>query len=848
MRPLKRVFKHRLKLPSTTPDNTIHNDIFPSINDLQALQITSHLPIYNYILNCPHLTHIARQLIINSQLDLWLPWWPTLQQLTSINQKNYLPFTTFTKGLIRFAQMGFTFTPTFDTVIRGGTKPIVEAIPFDRHTLKSWKNRLIMFEDQLINPDGIYVKEWKDINVNPYDRSEKIPGRQHSWYQRYIDIKTIGLNKNLITPISINRCHLPSHIPPKISSSYHHYPKNEWSSHWHAPSSQTLFGKTIEQRNDPFSFSMTYIEHWINNPPPSFTRFGTPKKYPPILTTCTGCSLHTPYYRDLRPKCVIMAPTLHLHRIYTRHKDYIHSHIPNIPYKKFVILTSPIQSLKVLTYNFYIHSTGLPSQVLLSRTSLTNDLVNNPHPNAASSFISKMLVGDVNTITRLSIISSSFMNRSEFTFFTDGSVLDIGTKSCKSGLGWLETSNTNNITSFCAKISHHASSTRAEIMAIFTALLTTPPNSQINIHTDSQCSISSFNRIMNPLTSLRWLHKIPNFLIWQAVKHTITSNNLTVHLHKVKAHSNNLFNDAADALAKEGSLLTSAIHLNFKNLPDNSAILTWNNIGPLERPARKWATDLFAAKAFNNLINSPNISSLLHKCVSINIDFNLTKHWLNYNPFPIATSSELSSYISYKIKSSISLLPTCDLLQRNLPSIYLKSPIPCPSCNSTLDSNDHILLCPAYSFHLINVITTHESILPQFLFDKQPIPNNIPLNTIKQWVSALPFFHNIHTSPLQDNLELILISHQYIPLSFDDHFKKKFSKKKHRLSHLLDFLHFLLSDIHKVTWLAHCDARIEWEKTLNITQKSKRSSAKRKSRDGVVSPRTGRPYLLIHLH
>ncbi|RIA91125.1 hypothetical protein C1645_822431 [Glomus cerebriforme] len=180
-----------------------------------------------------HRSRRARQLINNLQLDLWLPWWPSLQDLLNIDQTKYLPFTSFTKGLIRFAHMGFTFTPNFNTVIR----------------------------DQLINIDGIYIKEWHKINVNPFDRSEKLPGRQPHWYQRYIDTKTTGYNKNLTIPINVNCCHLPSHKLPKISSLYHYRPKNEWTSYWHAPTSQVIFGKSIEQHNDLFSPSLTYIEH-----------------------------------------------------------------------------------------------------------------------------------------------------------------------------------------------------------------------------------------------------------------------------------------------------------------------------------------------------------------------------------------------------------------------------------------------------------------------------------------------------------------------------------------------------------------------------------------------------------
>ncbi|RIA86145.1 hypothetical protein C1645_829711 [Glomus cerebriforme] len=430
-----------------------------------------------------------------------------------------------------------------------------------------------------------------------------------------------------------------------------------------------------------------------------------------------------------------MAPTLHLHRLSTRSQDYIRSNIPNIPYKKFVILSSPIHSIKVLTYNFYIHSIGVPSRVLTMTTGYTPTSDNTSSHSLPLTHISRLLLGDSVTLSCLLNIHSSFQNRSSFIFFTDGSVLDIGTPSCKAGLGWLEIANPNLTSAFCARISHHASSTRAEIMAIFTALLSVPINSQVDIYTDSQCSISSFNRIMNPLTSLCRLHKIPNFLTWQAIKYIISSNNITVHLHKVKAHSNNFHNDAADSLAKEGALLSSSIHLNFKNLPKQLATLTWNNIGPLERPARKWASDLYAAKAFNKLINSSNVSPLLQKCHSVAIDFTTTKHWLNYNPFPSATSSDPSSYISYKIKSLMFQLPTCDLLQRNYPMTYPKSPIPCPSCNLSLDSNDHILLCPAYSTHIFEVVTLHEQLLSQFLHDKQSSATYISLDRISNWIS-----------------------------------------------------------------------------------------------------------------
>ncbi|RIA85066.1 hypothetical protein C1645_831357 [Glomus cerebriforme] len=786
----------------------------------------AHLPIYNYILNNPHLDYVARQLMNNSQLDLWLPWWPTIQRLQNVSPSNYPPFTTFTKALIKFSSLGCTFTPSFDVTIRGGSTAIIDKLPFDASTIKSWRTRSLMFEDQLVTLDGQYAKNWDEINQHPTDLAKKSPGHQPQWYKFYIDTKTISTNKRLLSPLNITKARLPLHKPPKVAkvaSDNFFRPRKEWSVYWHAQSSRALYGKTVEQRNDPSCQSISYIEHWIHNPPESFSQFGTPKKYPPILTPCPGCSLHTPYHRDIRPKCIFMAPTLHLHRIKTNHQDYIRSNFPSIPYKKFVILTQPIHHLKVLIYNIYIHSIGIPPQINLPSDPNTNSLSSAPLTNTDSSIITRLLLGCTTSISNLLELSSKCANKSHLIFYTDGSVINLGTPLCASGLGWLETSDPSNILTFKARIIHHASSTRSESMAILTAIITAPRKSSITIHTDSASCIQTLNKILDPLTSLRKLHKIPNYLIWQTIKYIISFNELSLTLIKVKAHSNDINNDLADALAKEGARLDSPLHINFKHIPKHNATLTWLNLGPIERPARKWARDTLACQQFNKYINSSHISPLLSRCKKIPIDFSLTKEWLNYNPFASVTSADLSSYIGYKIKSLNFLLPTCDRLQQNLPHIYPKIPIVCPSCNSSIDSNDYIIICSKYSDHIRDLLLSHERSLALFLYEKQPTPDLISLSNIQQWITSSPLFNTSNATTISNNLDLILLSHQFIPKSLDDLFLKIFPKKNLRHHHLIDFLHFFLMDLRKITWLAHCDARADWEKSLNITQRTKRS-------------------------
>jgi len=121
------------------------------------------------------------------------------------------------------------------------------------------------------------------------------------------------------------------------------------------------------------------------------------------------------------------------------------------------------------------------------------------------------------------------------------------------GLGWIQTQPHTQEITFSGYIEHQPSSTKAEVMAILTAIVTCPPNCNINIFTDSQNCISTYSRFSSTATSsIRQMLKINNHSIWQCIKIVQARLNLTITLHKVKGHSNDIYNDAADALAKAG--------------------------------------------------------------------------------------------------------------------------------------------------------------------------------------------------------------------------------------------------------------------------------------------------------
>ncbi|PKK62725.1 hypothetical protein RhiirC2_789937 [Rhizophagus irregularis] len=123
---------------------------------------------------------------------------------------------------------------------------------------------------------------------------------------------------------------------------------------------------------------------------------------------------------------------------------------------------------------------------------------------------------------KLSLIdlAKKFLPFTNFEFYSDGSVSNIGTINSKSSFEWLQTDPS-------------------------------PPQLSSN---DSQNCIDIFNqKLLLPTISPRCRLKQNNFLIWDLIIWLISNHHLTVHLVKVKGHSNNKGNDQADALAKKGN-------------------------------------------------------------------------------------------------------------------------------------------------------------------------------------------------------------------------------------------------------------------------------------------------------
>jgi hypothetical protein len=113
-----------------------------------------------------------------------------------------------------------------------------------------------------------------------------------------------------------------------------------------------------------------------------------------------------------------------------------------------------------------------------------------PQYNLINRYIEK---GPVRNILHSS--QEQFRSSLYLEFYTDGSVINLGKESISTSISFLQTGETAPRISFSATIDLWPTASRAELFAIFAALLTAPLECSVTIFTDSKSSIDKFNSL-----------------------------------------------------------------------------------------------------------------------------------------------------------------------------------------------------------------------------------------------------------------------------------------------------------------------------------------------------------------
>ncbi|CAH1770639.1 8801_t:CDS:1, partial [Entrophospora sp. SA101] len=198
---------------------------------------------------------------------------------------------------------------------------------------------------------------------------------------------------------------------------------------------------------------------------------------------------------------------------------------------------------------------------------------------------------------------------------------------------------------------------------ILSALLVSPPESNITIFSDSETTIKFFDRLIikNEYISTRRLVKENNYLLWGIIQDTVAELKQKIQIKKVKAHNGIFFNEKSDFLAKLG-LDSDLLEIKYDQLPNFKCQPSFNNIR-IEISLRLFLKNCTEAKSFL-IWKQKNRNIKYDKSEQTLINWPMTWIILNSNGEEnTKTSFNASNKKSFKVKKLIEELPTIESLK-----------------------------------------------------------------------------------------------------------------------------------------------------------------------------------------
>ncbi|GBC07807.1 hypothetical protein RclHR1_00770020 [Rhizophagus clarus] len=809
MAPIKKLFKQSLHLPRSTPDALIHHYLLPSINNFFYNQMYSHIAMTQLLFNMPLLNPIAMTQMLTTQYEFWLPHFPTHEDLTKL-ESTKLATTFLSKLLIYFNNFNIVFTPVYDTTITGGRTPLLFHIPnITKSDITSLQNKRLIFLDQIISGDSSFLLTFPEMKQMA---QKNWKGAPPNWLKKMENTEIwTATNRWLINP--------PKELPiqnfliqtPNVLPKKENQLRNQWYIFWDPKSNISIYGKGITQVNHKDTPSITQLQHYVQSYLEDDALFDfrashshqdtiTPRKKTTILKPCKGCALHT-YNVDRPLICTMYIVTSSLCKFKLYNQNIMKRKFPNAK-----------NSWKYPTkHHITLHNMAYNSFLKLNRSSFSHFDLN---PN----FLNNDMVHN-HEFSPQELAMNCSLNKNHFYFlysiFKDGSLSLDGTNKSIMGAAWVEVSSSVNDTFQCST-AHLPSSTKAEVLAILTAIIAAPTHCHVTIYTDSKNAIDTFNKTGRTNLSQRRIMKLNNFSLWILIHRLIQTKSLRVEIFKVKAHSGHSHNDKADRLAKD-ACSNPPIFLAISHYSQAPIMVpTLANYGPLDKNIRKYLQRITNLHTFEKLLRTKALSPLFGPTLDQfdMINWELTKNWIAQSCDGSICSAANNRHTGFKIKNLGHILPTVDKQRLYYPKLYPDSPANCILCNSTAASNTHWGLCHQ---HHADRLTDYKECLSVLIK---------ALETYKEIATAPSAQIAVSTSPLgcfdlEHNSSFYILLHNAVPNSLSDLIARFIRSRKVKSLVMNTFLSTFMDNIIRKYWRKYALAYKQWEKSLHITKRDK---------------------------
>ncbi|GBC17050.2 ribonuclease H-like domain-containing protein [Rhizophagus irregularis DAOM 181602=DAOM 197198] len=581
------------------------------------------------------------------------------------------------------------------------------------------RKRQLFYLSQLVTPQGTHLISWKAYYDNLVGR--RGPGRIPYWYKDIQHATTI--------PDSNNRLMDQFNFTPTIDSSFY-----DLTPCLSSPPTTKNWIVTLDDYGSPIfgkqllvqaSRGTCSIVHWISpdceSSPGDLIR----------LSPCPGCAAHTPLppSKKRNADLTLCTPTVSLQ----------HSLILPTTNERIRRTTSEVTSPFTWAdiedgVRLYYSRLDLDSDSSSADTAIAPDTPVTIESSAAAVFANSPLV-----------VSSD----SRYIFFTDGSLINLGTPDVSMGWSWMQIVPDAGFPNSIATYAHglirdNPSSSRAEAAAIYAVLTISPRDSEVTIYTDSQTAIDGLQSCFSSVYSnSRLYYKTTNFELWAIIERTILSKNLTVLPVKVKAHSGNYLNDFADSLANTAHTASSSILISGMDLASaHDFVLIYDNDVVCESNPRHLLKQYYQTQLMRDLLNLTRFHfiSLLSTNIDYIVDWELTWFTLNFKPSHDAsfTPEHASRHLTFKFKLFLDDLPTLEKLKRTRPDLYMDE-LTCRSCIDRMEDLMHLFMCKRRRLPMQQILQSYQNHLisklleASNLVDTDPTPFIAKLTSLSCW-------------------------------------------------------------------------------------------------------------------
>ena len=791
-------FKNAINISSTCPNSVI---LYKGIYSLKSVwEIQSEALVSNFTNRLNDIGPTGKATKIRLKDAQILNWEPSNIITTHTPQifktRGNLQANILTLAhKLGIAHQGSTLNEIFEW--KKGEHPIKNIIQDQKQYLgfaKQLAKANLMFLDQIIDRDNGLLIGWQTL-TSLLNLSCK--GRIPKWFNIIKDQITIEGSLELNKGYSgLTYYHNSYEWSNYISSDKR---KKEWAVQL-SKTQNVIWGKIANKgcKNKLYrKFTITHYECKIID------------KENFIIIPCNGCELNDPL--------ISLEESHGLCNFRTNRK-----HIRGIRY-----LNSRKSKGNIIPYNYIGFRENIEIELRNSASNLYTSSPSTSQPLIAIQDLSSTLINKwiKSEIHNTSLIESYRTNLEKdkrdmetiYEFYTDGSLKNRGSIDSVMGSAWIQVCGPNPNTTFQVGSISWPSSSKAEAIAILTALLTVPEGKKVKIFTDSQVCIDIFLKMSSPHPKFtkKKLLKINNWAIWTKIIEASQSKKLRVELIKVKAHSGDIFNEWADKLAKE-ALNFPIIKFSSQETGPITSIPIWNGIH-IDISIREFVKEIHKRSINSQWADQNRNIKFFSQEIQNEEQYEWSALWKKQTEKKHYTSPHNSKEKAFWIKIMHNELPTLDNLAIRKPKLYYDHQ-KCPLCLVEKETINHLFHCPATQEELKNIWPRTEKILfdlekdkenPKETKGKRDLINRIKRRANREHQGYLKTIVGLVKK--EDVIELKILT--------------GLSENRCR-DFILKFCEIFRRQFQNSIWKNRCKEVINMEITLGITSRRKKSKGK----------------------